>query len=503
MATLLSKTRRSTLHTLPAQVVNRILGVLYVVLLARFLTVESYGAYNFVLGALMILGFLCNLGVASSLQRFIPEYARLGRHQLMLRTLFFAHSFRTGAGLIVLVVSYLTFEQWASYFNVLEYKEPYLAFIVGAFFLFHIEYFTIGFNANFLHWATSLMQLGYTILRFILAGIVFYFGFKLTAVLVVESVAYCLAALFGVWVFYTRLYKPNREKPADESGEGIEKRRLGRYSAFNAAVIPGNIMISHSMDYFVIAAMANPIQLGLYALASRVSKMITSIMPQNILQGVIRPAFYHGYYADKNEKTLDRMFNSLVKMIAVFLFPSVIVGLVLAQPLIVLVFGADYHEAVNSFCLLLAFMIFTVLEFPSDMVLQAIEKVQARLYAQIFAVYNVVAAIYLMKRYGIEGVAFATGTALMLKCLFFYFMVRYYTDIRVEWLPIIKMLLLASLTGVAAHLLLGAAVTWSAFLLAAVAAVLMYFTLFFFINPMNFEEKTMVNEFFKRRIFPT
>lgn len=502
MASLLALTRRSTLHTLPTQVASRVVGLLYVVVLARYLSVEEYGAYNFAIGALLILGFFCNLGLASSLQRFIPEYARLGRYGTMLRTLLFAHAFRGVASLMVLVLSYATFDAWSVYFNLHDYKEPYLALVVGAFFLFQIEYFTIAFNANFLHWATSLMQLGYTLLRFALVAVALELGHRLTAVLALEALSYLAAAWFGLCIFYRRLYRPHASQ--GRSSSHVEVARLARYSSYNAAVIPGNLMFSHSMDYFVIAAMANPSQLGFYALASRASKMATSVMPHNLLQAVLRPAFYHHYYTHRDDATLGTMFNSLVRLISCFLFPCVAVALAVADPLIVQVFGEEYRESVPSFGILLAFMLFTVLEFPSDMVLQAIEKVQARLYAQVFAVYNVVLATVLLRSHGIEGVAVATGTASMLKCLFFYRMVCHYTTVRVHWAPLAKLLAISSIAGCVGYCACRSfdeTSGWMGLLLAPPLVGVSYLALFAVTSPLGQDEKQMINQFLKRRVF--
>ena len=40
------------------------------------------------------------------------------------------------------------------------------------------------------------------------------------------------------------------------------------------------------------------------------------------------------------------------------------------------------------------------MELPSDLIIQAVEKPEYRLYAQIFAIYNLVSAIVLLKYFG-------------------------------------------------------------------------------------------------------
>ena len=496
----MKKTRKSSLVTFPAQIVNRAIGILYAVVLARGLSVEQFGIYSFVVGALLVFGFLCNFGLAASLVRFIAEYAKMERFGILLRTVIFAHLFRFVMSILALGSAYFWFPYWADNFGLVEYKQEFFLFSIGAFFLFQLEYFQVEFNAVFLHWASSVMQLLYGCLKFIIAIIVLSFGAELAGLLAAEAAAYLTAFIFACYVFIKHMFSPHKLELKD--AEPIEYARLGRYSGLSALTIPGNIMYSRSMDFFVIAAMANPYQLGLYALGSRVSRMLNSIMPQVIMQGVFRPVFFHRYYdvEDKN-KELERMWNILVRLIALCLFPGVILLTVLAQPVISVIFGAGYIEATATLQILVGLSIFTCLEFPSDMVLQAIEKVEARLYAQIFAVYNVAAAIMLFPDYGILGVAFATGTASIFKCLFFAYMARHYTGLTIKLKPLLQIAFNAMLAGLVSYgiISIGEDVFY---LMASMGGGLMtYALLAWFNNYMNREEKRMVNQLLKRKIF--
>lgn len=501
MSELLSKARKSTVYVLPAQIIIRAIGLAYMVLIARGLSVEAYGIYNFVVGALLVFGNFSNLGIASSLQRFLPEYAKLEKFVLAMKTIIFAHVFRLLLSIIVLGLAYLTFDQWSGFFNIKDRSTEFWVFAIGAFILFQIEYIQIEFNSLFMHKHSSLVQVLYSVIRLALVAIVLFSGYQLVGVLAAEAMAYLVGLLVAGYLIFTRLFRPNY-KSFRESSEKIEFSRILKYSGYNALVMPGGILYSHSMDYFVIAAMANPFELGLYALASRTSKMLVSMMPQNILQSILRPAIYHHYYSVENQKlALRQMFRSLTLLIAVFLFPAVALIMSTAEPLIRYVFGSEYTAGVNVFLLLVFFNLFTLLEFPSDMILQAIEKVEIRAYAQIFAVYNIIAAIALMPIYGILGVAFATGSALMLKCLYFFYMARRYSGIVVEWPVLLKIGLnsvVASIVGFVVISLQDSAV----FLALAFAAGFVVYALMTYINnPMNQGEKVMVNQFLKRRVF--
>ena len=501
MTKLLDKTRASTIFVLPAQLLSKVLGLLYVVLLARGLTVDDYGIYNFIVGGLLIFSYLSNFGLGSSLQRFIPEYAELKQYARIVRTILIAHAFRIILATVSLVGTIVFFEQWAVYFSIEGRQDEFIVFAVGAFILFQVEYFQIEFNALFMHKAVSVIQVFYAVLKYIFVFMVFKLGLGLTGVLAAEAISYAAGLGLLTYVFVTRVL-PKRSRSADAGNAEFETKRVARYSGFNALVQPGGILYSNSMDYFVIAAMANPFDLGIYALASRASKMLTSVMPQNLLQSVIRPAFYQRYYAvtDKNEE-LKNLFATLVNLIAAILMPSLSIVILAATPLISAVFGEKYADASTIFVMLLAFNLFTILELSSDLVLQAIEKVQVRLYAQVFAVYNVVAAIILMNYVGIMGVAFATGSALMFKCLFYYYMARRYTGIAIPWGSLARIAINSFLAGMTTYGVLYLGDSSVYLVVGVVAGGAVYLLATRGNNFMDEREKGLVNTFLKRQVF--
>lgn len=501
VANLLDKTRTSTIFVLPAQLLSKVLGLLYVVLLARGLTVDDYGIYNFIVGGVLVFSYLSNFGLGSSLQRFLPEYAELRQYTRIVRTILVAHVFRTILSLASLLAAIIYFQQWAEFFSIDGRQDEFIVFAVGAFILFQVEYLQIEFNALFMHKAVSIIQVFYTLLKYLLVFMVFEAGFGLIEVLAAEAISYAAGLGLLIYIFVTRVL-PRRPTSGEDKDSSFETKRLARYSGFNALVAPGGILYSNSMDYFVIAAMANPFDLGIYALASRAAKMLTSVMPQNLLQSIIRPAFYQRYYAvsDKKEE-LNTLFGTLVNLIAAVLIPALVIVILSATPLISVIFGEKYDGADKIFVLLLVFNIFTVLEFTSDLVLQAIEKVQARLYAQVFAVYNVIAAIILMKYIGIIGVAFATGSALMFKCLFYYYMANRYTGISIPWGSLGRIAINSLPAGVATYGILRMGDSPLYLVTAIIVGGVVYILATWMNNFMDVREKKLVNVFLKRQIF--
>lgn len=484
----------------PSQVLTKGLGFAYFVILARTLSIQDYGVYNFIIGTLIVFSYLCNFGVASSLQRFLPEYEKLGLLGRSLRTILLAHGFRLLSSFIVLSLAVALYDSWAPFFQMGGRSQEFAVFALGTFFLFQVEYFEIAFEALFLHPVTSTTRVLYTLVKVGGAFFALKAGLAVTGVLAAEALG--AAAGLGVllWVFVTRLYGPRRGRLAADGG--VELRRLGRYSGINALVIPGGILYSHSMDYFVIAALVNPHELGLYALASRASRTLLSLMPQNVVQGIIRPAFYERFYSAPDRRAeLNRMFQTLVTVVAAFLVPSLCLVSVTGRQFLSVVFGAKYADATPILAIFLLFNVFLILDLSSDLVLQAIERVEARLYGQVFALYNIAGALVLIQWFGVAGVAFATGSAQAMKAFFYFYMARKHAGVSIPWASVGR---IALNSGVAAGVAFAVpSFHWPALhlVVALTAGGAAYVGMSFANNFMKPAEKQLFNKLCRRQVF--
>jgi O-antigen/teichoic acid export membrane protein len=503
MTPLLENSRKSSIYVVPTQILLRLFGFITTIVLARKLTVDDFGVYNLFLGSMLFFDFLTNPGLADSLQRFLSEYAKFNKYRLFFRTLFFSLTYRMVSGVIVFTAAILLFDRYSTFFGIsTQFKSAFVLFCLGTYALFQVDFLELAFNALFLHQLSSVSRLISQILRatqIIVVLMVFRGG--LTEIFAGELVAYGFGAILLWFLFFRNIYSPKIESAKGDS-DRIEWKRYLRFSAFSAATIPGTVFYSYAMDLYIISIMATTRQVGIYALGSRASQMLLSVLPHKILNSVLRPAFYHHYSSAVEKKSeLNLMFRFLVVLIAAALFPiSALVG-IQAGHILLFIFNAPYAESAVIFLMLLTFNVFTILHLPSDLVLQAIEKVQARFYSQVFAVYNVVAAIMLFAKFGIIGVAFATGSALMMECLFLYFMARYYTGISLCWGPLLKIGIYSVAAAGIAYCIgqLGDSLLW---MFISMASGCILYLILAIVSPFfNDNEKGLINRFSKRHIF--
>lgn len=480
--------------------IGRILGLLATIILARNLSVAEFGIYNLLVGSVLILSVFTNTGLGSSLQRFVPEYMRTQQYPRLFKTFFFSQGYRAVAGVIMAAVLIACFPVYASRFKLTEYFPAVVIFLAGYVVVCQLEFLQITFNGMLKQLLSSLTDVMYMALRLVGLLLVVLLGAGLVNVFVAELCAAGIVCVIMWSVFLTRVYRPLR--PDHGLDQALERRRLARYSLLNAVATPGTFLYSYSSDYLVIGALASATQLGIYSLAARANQMLMLAMPPILLQNVMRPIFYHQYYTvEDREAELKRMFRFMVVFIASVLLPTVTLACIEAARILPFVFGSDFTAATPIFVLMTFFTVFTVVELPSDLTLQALEMVQARVYAQGFAVYNIVAAVLLLPVWGLMGVAFATGTAVMLRSLTWFFMARHYSHVSLPTWPLFKIVTNCVLAGVATYFvgLVGQSVVWA---FIGVAVGLLVYVAASTVNVcFNADERQLVNRFVKRRVF--
>ena len=70
------------------------------------------------------------------------------------------------------------------------------------------------------------------------------------------------------------------------------------------------------------------------------------------------------------------------------------------------------------------FNLLNMLAFPIGLVVQAFEKVEYLLLGKVFAVYNLILDFLVVKKYGISGIALVTGSAVLLKNITIFLLIK-------------------------------------------------------------------------------
>lgn len=429
---LKTSVRSSSTHIAAAQLVSKVLGFFVSLYILRFFLPEDQGRYSWFLGIVVYFQFFSNLGLSESLQRFIPEYFSRHEYRRILRTYQASALIILGLSLGVFSVVALFYEPFAAFFKMAEYKPAFYIFALST--ILYLQYATLGLilNGLFLH---RYQVWGQTVYIAIKAGAMYLFlqmGFGLKGIFLADICGY--GPVFLVLLFLFARWMSLRLPRSEGTPGAIETARIAKYSALNTLYTPGALMFDYSTDYVVLNHYVPAAEAGLYSFATRTSRMLLQVLPQKMVESVIRPAFYVRYTSVEDKRpALHEMFNSLCRLNLFFLLPM-LVFVILAGKAFIPLIRPEYADGYLLLVFTFAFICASFFDLPADLVIQALEKIKYRSIAQIFGLMNLgldIAAIKL--GYGILGVVFATGISIIVRNLFVLYFARKFSGIRFEW----------------------------------------------------------------------
>ena len=244
---------------------------------------------------------------------------------------------------------------------------------------------------------------------------------SLRAAIAVELVAYAL-----VWVFLVLAYRLRcRPSPAERSYQATpdEKKRLFRYGLFNNFNDAGTLVLTSRSDNFFIAAIAGPLEVGIYAFYLRLNQAILDILPVRLFENVIQPLYFAVRKDGVGEK-LPKYFSLLLDLNLLVQMPIVTYAIVYHREIVEVVFGGKFLQWSYLLSVVVAFSALNVIDKPVTLTAQYREQVGVILVSKVLGVYNIVALLVLLPIWGVTGAAIASGSAQVFKSVFIWWHVR-------------------------------------------------------------------------------
>jgi len=420
------KAAKAMPHAVGITISQIVLAMLWMVLGVRHLDGDSYSAFALIIGIPVMLNAYLSFGYDASILRFVPameEGEGIGNY------IWGIAARRISQATLACILMVATFQFWAPRFSL----EGYFWHLVlaQAFIIADVGYFYLAptLHARFLQRYVLILSLVMNGLRLAGAAIgvfldldVFYFigVFSATSVL----------NFFGALVVFSRFYGWPRFKRFRQKVEETGEERSYRWISYVNNI--GMSFLDTNIDRYVLAAFANPIEVAIYVVATRVMAVVDRVYPQQMFKSVVAPAFYSKYDETESDTDLDRMFRFLFNANSAFGFMVLAVFLPIGRDLLRLVFKQDY--AVDSYWVLVLFLVFVVVyTMPLALVVKAIKQPKILLWSKVTIVLNLALGIPLAKWYGAFGMAIATVIANVLKNVIIYLMLLPYTKVRIPW----------------------------------------------------------------------
>ncbi|WP_247000037.1 oligosaccharide flippase family protein [Halosolutus gelatinilyticus] len=429
--------------TFVARAVYMVSSGLLMFLLARYLLEpDAYGALYWAIGILAIIQLFADLGVGKSAARYISEYREADPGQI-------PHLIRSTIAfklvvLTIVVGVLLGFHEEIATLLRDEQVAPFLAagvlYVVAFSFSTYTQISFQGFNhlgysatvqaisgASRLIFAVSFALLG-------LGALGAFFGY---------IVGYAIAAAVGLTILYLEFYR--EYEPADEYEEGLA-RRLLEYSVPLTATRSANV-IDKRIDIVLVGYFLSPVAVAFYTLGKQITDFV--LAPAQALGFTISPNFGEQKAAGELEEARDIYETSLEQMMLLYI-PAAVGLAIVADPLVTMVFGADYAGAVPVLQILCGFVVLMAITNLTSDGLDYLGRARSRAIAKGAAsLANFGLNLLLIPTVGVVGAAAATVVTHTFYVAVNLYIVHSELSLRVERLAR-RIGLICAITGVMA-----------------------------------------------------
>jgi len=381
---------KNTLYLTTAYVIQKILAFVYFALLARFLGADSVGKYVFALSFTTIFSIFIDLGLSPVLTR---ETAKKKEK---------ANDFLSSVFTFKIIISLIVYGLIVLVINLLGYPEitKNLVYLAGLVML--LDSFTLSSYAIFR---------GYQNLKYEGIGTIIYqcivLGFGGLAIvlklpLFVFILVLVAASVFNFCFSSILLYKKLLIRPRFRINKEVLKFLFKIALPFAIAGI--FIKVYSYVDQVLLSKMAGDAALGFYSVGYKLTFALQFIPAA--FGASIFPAFSQ-FYAYSKEK-LSQTFEKAVSYLSIIAFPITAGTFVLADKIILKIYGSEYSASILVLRILICAMIFIFLNYPLGSVLNACDRQKYNtVNIGIAMVFNVILNLVLIPHYSYLGAAIA------------------------------------------------------------------------------------------------
>ncbi|RLM54029.1 flippase [Halobellus sp. Atlit-31R] len=376
-------------------------GVLMIVLARYLLSPDQFGLLHYALSIIGAVAILGALGVPSAAARYVTEFAETAPERVRYVVRF---SLATVAVLSVGIGSVVAL---GSPLIATQLDEPALApFLLLGFGYVILKAFYTTFSrlfqaVNRVEWSARMKSIsGVTRLGGAVALVVV--GFDAVGALAGYLIGFAAATAVGAVVFYRLSYT---SFPASDALPDGLRRRIVEYSIPLTATRGANILYKR-IDTILVGFFVGPAAVGYYTIAKQVSEF--GSIPATSLGYTISPTVGE-QYAGEEVGRARRVYETSLRHVLLLYVPGM-VGLVLvARPVVVQLFGAEYVEASIVLQVMAGFMLVNAVNKVTSDGLDFLGRARSRAIAKVgTSIANFLLNLALIPAIGVVGAAVAT-----------------------------------------------------------------------------------------------
>jgi len=408
------RVRRALLHFLVGKAGTAIASFVFVIVCARALSVEDYGKYVVLLGALAASTTLISLGLEALAERFLPEII-LSRAESVREFIAKIFLVRLGALLALAVGVTLIHEPLFRFLNVIEWGGE-LGAILSLLILFGLFRLILSVLDCTLHQkqsqVTSVILIAIKITSFYL--IFTYVRTDFNSILYAELAGYVGAVFFAVYAlkvsvlgnandWVAQLSTRNADKGRCDHASQPLHRRMRRFAQYNysAQVL---LELQGPTGLRVLAGIvAGPASAAGFGVVLQVAELVQRYLPTTLLIRLIRPVFVSRYVETKRFETLNGFATILIKFNLLVLAPLVMMAIAIGSDAVEQIAGAKYNNLGGMLSLALLLVVTLSHTAIISLIANTMEMNFLQLQGGVFALFGTALGVWLSGPLGVSA----------------------------------------------------------------------------------------------------
>ena len=383
-----------------ARIISVVATGLLIVILARLFSPSDYGLLFLTLSVLSVAQLFSTLGWAKSAGRYLAEYKEKNSTQIphILRISFQYTLLTTSSVVLILILFHQDIAVLVDELELAQYLLLGSLYVIAYTFVSYLR--TIFQGLERIEFS-ALIQVLDRVSQLILVSVFVLLGFGIFGAIGGYILASTFAVLVGMSIVYFRFYRPH-PKSAVESGLS---RRIFEYNVPLIATSTASVL-DKRVDVILVGFFLGPMAVSFYVIGRQVTEFIET--PVKALGFTIAPSYSSLKTAGNLNRSRRIYETALVHSLLLYL-PAAAGMIILAEPIVELVFGTDYLGAVVVIQILTLYMVLFSITKITSQGLDYLGRAKARAVAKaVMAVSNVGLNIVLIPLVGVAGAAIAT-----------------------------------------------------------------------------------------------
>lgn len=332
---------KGSLHLSLGRILSKVISVIGVILLIRFLQSEGYGLLNVALVAPGIFALFNDFGINTALTKYLAEYRSKGEPGNLKNFLYLGLFFKIASSLGVTIICYLVADTFATVALGKPHVAPFIrlaSLFVFAWMLYGFaEFALIGLDATRTY---AILMILFESLKAILPLVLITYGMGVFGALMGIVSAWMVAGCIGIFSSLLITLKLSRGMNPSFTSKHALKKML----TFGVPLAIAGLASTGLANFFgfMIAAYSDPNEIGNYTAANKANSTVLFLAFP--IMAILFPTFSK-LNPETESATLRKVYNYSVKYSSFFVLPAFALLAILSRPLTVLFFGVDFDTS--------------------------------------------------------------------------------------------------------------------------------------------------------------